>query len=1214
MSVDTVTGSESPSYSSNVSGDSYGNVDVSQTDGGDIASHIEAIKGFTSQKEIQDYINKNIIQFFKSQSPPNLSAIDRTINDLIVSLAGDDEKLAAVVYHAADAMPNNNLTIENTDLEGKRKIVLGSSVKAISDSFYDEILIASQDIQAYTNNYFNTSPSDSSTSDSSNSDRSTSDSSNSDSSTSDSSTKDTSKFSFSDEIISFLPDDTTLDDLNETLIIDTKTGKEIDPRDYNKNDPKEVAELEKIMETAVTIQTDGHHEGLADDDNSKKIADALVQYITRPYEGSVSEDGLHDILDNLSLEMSGYIFKNVQDTILSSANPADIIKLTNFKNKINDNGLDGIIAEVYNYNYLGGNTNDPSLFLTDIFKNDPSQKLNTVNIEQISTVLSEQLNDFLSDTNDPPDKKPLDFISQALSALSTSNPENLASGNIEELLKKIADKTKRGKPQEVKDILSDLATNSGIDTVKTATTQTGQTLISNFGEFTYTNDKGKSTTFSSDDISGSGFNQFTNDIIQLIQGGGTLVTPPADEPTKAVLASQAADMITALSPAQQQVIIQKLINANIDTNLLEHFIPLASDISTNLSNIVQQIDLADDIKDLNAATTVEAKASTFADIISTFDDPTSSTELDNLIHALMQNQTTEPKSFLGLDVNELAKFNSLLREELQNKGIGTTTTDSSSTDTSTTIDTIIKNLGISLSKESITFDSNGKKVYAETVLENGADTYLDTLKTGTGLSVDNAKLFLDSLTPEQKSDPNYFVNILKDNDSFATIDEFEKFITSIHNILAALAEKNDPEFDTLKTNITNALLNSKPKVDNLDFTNKDNLKIGNYGIGTTDGSYLAFLSLADNNWKDGVKDDFSNVVNALDLKVITANTDYVNHIVQNLDEETSQGIIDKIKTGLSNDATSLATFNTNITNAKTDKKKAENLSQGISTAQTYDEALANFKALGDTITAENFDQFQKELVALMKFSNLLSVSNTGNGNSSDQKTITKKILEDIGITANTKDNDASSKQAALLELFANASVSYVLDTKKDPNNGLKDVKEYELLRQITDSAADSLDNDGEQGKIFAHRIGYALYRLDSETYKKFIDGSTVKNADYFVSGESFHKDKNKLKSGDDSRHEDQAMSGLAGNEYVSKFGSNLNVIEKYKKESTTSTTPETTTVTTTGTTTGITTGAITSTTTSTTPETTAITEAGTPKTEDNSSEEDDFYEDLSGSS
>ncbi len=66
MSVDTVTGNESPSYSSDVSSDSYGDVDVSQTDGGDIASHVNAIKGLTSQKEIQDYIDKNIIQFFKS--------------------------------------------------------------------------------------------------------------------------------------------------------------------------------------------------------------------------------------------------------------------------------------------------------------------------------------------------------------------------------------------------------------------------------------------------------------------------------------------------------------------------------------------------------------------------------------------------------------------------------------------------------------------------------------------------------------------------------------------------------------------------------------------------------------------------------------------------------------------------------------------------------------------------------------------------------------------------------------------------------------------------------------------------------------------------------------------------------------------------------------------------------------------------------------------
>ncbi len=1154
MSVDTVTSNEVTTHSSDVSTDSYGNVDVSQTDGGDITSHIEAIKGFTSQKDIQDYIDKNIIQFFKSQSPPNLPAIDRTINDLIVSLAGNNEKLAAVVYHAADTMPNNNLVIQDTDLAGKRKIVFGSSVKAISDSFFNEIAAASNDIATYTNNYFNTTPTDSSPTDSTTTDSTTTDTATTDTAKTDTAKTDTAKTDtpespFSEEILAFLPDDTTLEDLDETLIIDIKTGKEIDPRDYDENDPEEVAELEKIMETAITIKTDGHHEGLADDDNSKKIADALVKYITRPYEGGVSEDGLQDILDNLSLEMSGHIFNTVQNTILNSNNPADIIKFTNFKNKMNDNGLDGIIAEVYNYNYLGGNTSDPSLFLMDIFKNDPSKKLNTVNIEQIATVLSAQLNDFLSDTNEPPDKKPLDFISQALGVLSTSNPENLAGGHIEALLQKISSKT-NGNPEEVKNIISDLALNSGIDTLKTATIQTGQTLISNFGEFTYTNDKGTSSTFSFDDVTDTGgFKTFSDDIIQLIQGGGTLVTPPADEPTKAVIASQAADMIMALSPAQQQTIIQKFISATpqIEINLLEHFIPLAGDASTNLSSIVDQIKLQENIADLSEEDlTVELKADIFADIISEFKDPTSSVEMDNLIHGLMQDQT-DPKNFLGLTRDELSVFNALLRTKLQENGITTTTPPTDTTTTTTTptttpdtstIDTIIKNLGTSLSKESITFTDGDKTVYAEDVLTNGSDTYVDTFKTGEGMSIENARLFLDSLTPEQKSDPNYFVTILNDNNSFATPEEFDAFIRSIRNILTALSEKTGTEFDSLKTNLTNALLINKPDVDNLDFNNHAHLKIGDDDKRTTEGSYLAFVTLADYKGDDAITENLAGVMNGLDLKAIAADAEYANHIVKNLDETKYKGIIDKITTELGADTTSIATFNTNITTAKTAANKDEAAAAGISTAQNYDEALANFKALGDTITAENFDQFEKELLTLMKFSNLLSSSNTSDRNSDAQINSTKKILTDIGIKINSKDDDASPKQAALLELFANASVSYVLDRKNDPSSGVTNQQHGHLLRQILDSAAVNLDI-GEQDELLAHRAGYAVYRLDDATAAQFGD-----DAGWWASGNSFYEGRRRNK---DRTHEHQANNGRGGNDYVSQFGNNLNVIAKDKR-------------------------------------------------------------------
>jgi hypothetical protein len=1159
VSVDTVTSSETTTHSSDVNADGYKNVDVTQIDGGDIPSHTSAIKEFTSQKDIQNYIDKNIIQFFKSQSPPNLSAIDRTINDLIISLAEDNEKLAAVVYHAVDTMPNNNLIIQDTDLTGKRKIVFGSSTKAISDSFFNEIATASQDVAAYTNNYFNTSPTtdtsktDTSTTDTSTTDTSTTDTSKTDTSTTDTSTKDTQKkdtstkdtqkkdTAFSEEILAFLPDDTTLEDLDETLMIDIKTGKKINPTDYDQDKPEEVAKLKKIMENAITIKTNGHHEGLADGDNAQKITDALVKYITRPYEQNVSEDGLQDIMDNLSLEMSGHIFKNVQDTILKSSNPADIKKLTNFKSKINDNGLDGIIAEVYNYNYLGGNTSDPSLFLMDIFKNDPSKKLNTINIDQIATVLSAQLDDFLSDTNEPPDKKPLDFISQALNMLSAGSPDNLTNGHIETLLQKIASKTSKGKPDDVKDILSDLAINSGIDTIKTVSIQTGHTLMSNFGEFTYTNDTGTSTTFSSDDTTSGGFNTFTNDMIQLIQGGGTLVKEPNDEATKAVIASQTADMIMALSPTQQKAIIQKFIDSGIDSNILEHFIPLASDTSTNLSKIIEQIKLQENIDDLNSATSVQAKADIFSDIINAFKDPKSSIEMDNLIHGLMQNQTTEPKSFLGLNVTELSQFNALLTQKLQENG-GTT-------NTSTTPETIIGNIKTALSKEAITFkDSDNKTVYAEDVLVNGSDIYLDTIKNG--MDLNNAKLLLNSLTPAEKSDPSFFTNILSNKNSFNSETEFTNFITSIQNILTALSEKTDPEFNVLKTSLTNALLTNKPTFNG--FECPADFKIGDDPENKkTDGSFLAFLTR--NGSAVGITDD---ALNALDLKAIIANTDYVNHIVTNLNDVDSETWINTIKTGLGADTSSISTFNTNITNCNTIAKKEKAIKNGESSAETYEEALANFKALDiTTITAENFDQFEKELLAMMKFKILLSkdkkpneiyneaynktpdetyngIYNKNNISNQSQVNNIGKIFTDLGITLNSNAKSSDPKQAAILELFANASVNYVIDAKKDKNNEFKNSSKNDLLRQLIDAAGGTLDQ-GEQDQLLAHRVGYAIYRLDDAEKSDFGNVSDI------VSGASFSL-KNNV-------HEDKIQSGYNGDEYSSQYGNTLNIIATDKK-------------------------------------------------------------------
>ena len=131
MAVDSVSNNDISSNNNQVDNDEYGNVDITKTDSGDIETHATTIKSLSSSQEIKDYIDKNIIDAFKSKTPPDLAGSDRAVVALIASIGDSDPELAAITYHAADS--NVNLKIEDQDLEGKRKLVLGSSIKIIPD-------------------------------------------------------------------------------------------------------------------------------------------------------------------------------------------------------------------------------------------------------------------------------------------------------------------------------------------------------------------------------------------------------------------------------------------------------------------------------------------------------------------------------------------------------------------------------------------------------------------------------------------------------------------------------------------------------------------------------------------------------------------------------------------------------------------------------------------------------------------------------------------------------------------------------------------------------------------------------------------------------------------------------------------------------------------------------------------------------------------------
>ncbi|MFT6083527.1 MAG: hypothetical protein ACJARD_000520 [Alphaproteobacteria bacterium] len=900
-------------------------VDLQGIDGNDIALHTHNIQGMRSFNQIANYIENNIIGYFNNQSPPDTNASDRVVIDLISNIAQNNPELAAIIYHAADE--TTQLTVLNHNQSGNRKLKLGNTEKSISDNVFKQIAKASNGAMQYANDYYQNTPQGTSS-------RNNAPQSDASNRRNDDAPTEEPALSLSGETLAYLPKDISAADLDEILIIDLKTGDEVDPKDFDMSDPDEAKEYREILDRSVTIYTDGS-DGLTDSKGSSAIVDAIVQYVTSPYTNKISEDGLEEILDELTPEMASEIFFQAQKEILNSNNPADKVKLNNFKNKSNSNGLDRVIADLYNDNYMGGNMGEPGLFLLDIFKNDPSLKLNGINVDKISTMLSEQLTAFLDADEEDRDPKYLNFIQKSLEQLSGANPDNIIEGHLSTLLQQVLSKTK-GDEEAIKEILADMSHQADIETFQTVSLNTGHEFTSHFGEYTYTDDRGNRKTFDST-LSGN-FNQFKTDIIGLITGThSSLKEYQNDTPTKAVIASQAADMLVALSPEQQQAIIEELSSDPQHINYIQNLATLSGDTGTNLIELSKKLEKQEHLTDLKSAVSPEGKASIFADIITTFSNPNDPIEMQAIIDSLVTGD-----SFLGFSAEDFTLFMASLETDLQEAGIANP-------------QSVLDIMGVALS--SIEFEaSNGSVFYANQVL--GIDNlYMQQLlDSDAGLEIGEAKQLFDSLTPANMDDPALFSELLADNQSFNTAAEYDNFMQSIGSILEVLSEKSGSKWDALKTNLTTLLLTNKP-----DFTFEPAPMLNSDTDDDEHGSYLAYLTKsADNKIQEYIEND------VIDAVVIANDSNFSGHIIVNLGEESSKYIeIINENLRIRGDTAASEMFNTNL-NSVIDISDNPN----VSSARTLEAAKRNYnlklESYGGIITSENFKSLAAELTAVIK--------------------------------------------------------------------------------------------------------------------------------------------------------------------------------------------------------------------------------------------------------
>jgi hypothetical protein len=512
----------------------------SNIDPKDTQAHFQNIHKLNSFSDIVNYIQQNIINALNGQ--PETHSI---IISLIDNIGQNNPQLASLIYHAADE--NLRLTVLNPKETGNRRLKVENFEKPLPDHIFKEIALASQGVSGYQSSYFNN-----------NAPFNNQPSTNvlqppvpqpqeqpypqqapvlqADPQPQAQPQPQPQEYlevepeqpeqpqivnpalSLPQGILDYLPKDFDINNLDKTLIIDITTGDEVNPEEFDLTDPNQVVKYEAILKNSVTIYTDGR-DGLINQQGTVVTADALVDYITSPYSNDISPEGLEDILDKLTIKQGSDILLLAQDEIYNSDNPADKIKLNNFLTTPSNGKLDKKIKELLTYNVNGGNSGSPNVFLNDVFKNDPTFRLNSFNIDKIASKLSDQLETYLKLKHEDRDPKYLNFITQAIETLSTSHSENVDKGLIATLLQKTLDKVDGSKQEEAKEILSDLSHKAGVTTFSATSLSTGQSLISQFGENIYTDASGKEIVFdATTPPSDAHFKSFQNDIIALITG------------------------------------------------------------------------------------------------------------------------------------------------------------------------------------------------------------------------------------------------------------------------------------------------------------------------------------------------------------------------------------------------------------------------------------------------------------------------------------------------------------------------------------------------------------------------------------------------------------------------------------------------------------------------------------------------------------------------
>lgn len=1013
----------------------FSHVNLSPVMGNDIAGHIGNIKQLRSPNDIANYVDQHIKQYFLNTTPPSPSEGDQVIVNLINTLSKENSQLAAITYHAIDQ--NDNLKVLNTDVPRQRQISLRRTTIGISDNFFQQLALASKDPVRYANAYFgssappfsngtvpvpptpgnlhNTVPTDSSVT-----------------STKTTKTEEPNPVdSLSEEIINYLPVDFDLDKLKPETI-DIRTGKELREKDFDLDTERGRKRYEEAKERSITIYT-GRNEGVADEANQAKIANALIDYIKNPYSNNISEDGLEEILEGLTMEFAADIMLYVEEELQNSDNPQHIRNLHKLEGKTK--GLDGVIAELYEHNLNGGNNGDPTSFLNKTFPNDSEYRLNGKNIVEISDELTEQLEAFLDADEDERDGIELIFIRDTLKALYEGHSDNMDKGHIETLLQTIAEKT-NGDDKEIRAILSDITTDAGISTQETVTSQTGYTLTLHFGEYTFMDDEGKEFTFSNDEITGSEFNK-VKDYIEKVFLGTHSSVKDLDLETQAVISEEAADMFNFLSKKQQDELIKEFkdSDSDIDPEHLRNLSFLADNSESQLLEIANKMEESQGIEDLQKeGLSITDKAKNFSKLVLNFDSKTDFSEMSYPVESLVDNG-----GFLRLTTDlEILEFRDELITELQDKGVS-----------ESEIDTINENLARALSLQKITFKStaDGSDVTpSKILLEMNGNYYLNIIEDDGTLTNALAIDFLENLSDEDLADPELFDSLLEK--SF-TDDEFKRLEDSLIQILTALDEQpRDNKWNTLRSNLTDALLEFEHDeeliIQHL-LTNEKDGKLSLVGFGEDPPTYEILLdnldvnSFAENDeFIDFIINDLSGSENIYNISDVLENKNtnqaaaFINYILNESayrDSATSEALETKIEEKLLE---------------KTEGIEIKDLAvDETATADEAETAYDQILAVSDgEVTSENIDELSDALAAMLKGG---------------------KTIDDIRVTMGHENADDNTAY----ELLALAIV------KATDDLGSKEANTRKLIEYM-DALAGKIEHR-ERDKDFVYHVGRAMY-------------------------------------------------------------------------------------------------------------------------------------------